>query len=1071
VRSAILFVVLAGVGLAGLWAFSGGFVAEAPPGEIPAVDTPRERAGPVFDPSSLDSTHRLPPLGIGKSKRASFPATEHRTFVDRVTGEKIEFPRFVTWTFHAGEAEPRPDPVTGEQHVLCRDVRVRMYREPATREEAVALRDDAKTFERLVRLEVEAEEGQADFLLAAPAPDAPPATDVRSILHLTKSVRIADVQQGIVIRTTDVTVDAKAGTAEGNADIVADLPAGVMHGRGFRLDQKHDVLEILDRADLDLKSSEGSAWTGSPFDLGEGTPRRTRVRAEGGAVVTRDPVAHGAPAHFTVRLSQRVHVEQVDGQSLDADVVEIEVVKRLATAEKAPAMSEGNPPAEGAVAKAYRFQRLRADGNVVMEQPQGGTAGGSPGLLSLAARRLVYTMTGDGDGASVLEGEPSLRWTGEFSMTGDKPGRGTIRARCAERMSFGPPAEGRGEGNVALMLQASAVVERDDPAHPGEADRLEAERIDLALASRAPTTDVVRPAASPRGRRGDMAVVAFKAAGAVRLSGPSIRGSAELIVGQDLDRPDERHVFAQGPDTEFEIAGLATGASDAPKAPAPAPASMAGDGKPAAGTPAEKKAWRIEAIDARKGVRGRAQALAAAGDEPLLMEGGVLTYRRASGGRLVGEEGGLARVTMPRAGGGSPSWMTAPAIAFGADGRVDTEGKTHAEMWSGGKTAAGRASARPAADVLAIHSGSRIDLFGVQRPDADAIVRIEDGGRIEVRAKAQVLDRLEAGTIEIALAERPVEAEGGLFGLGGSVARPAKASSTTERETPATAPPRDDPPSLTVLDCRKRLHVDTRSDGAGGGASTALGGVRGLRAEGTVVAVLGDRSFSGDVLDFDGTTGVMRLLGREGTPAHVRLGEGPLAQRFTSPEVEVTTREGKPDQITFRAPMSAALHRADPAAKGVLERYEMVSQGDFTIGAEQAVAEHGVAVRRTIRRGAAGAFGEAAILQAPKLVLEALAGGSLLASQGAPGFGRMVASGEGTRFDLGEPGKSTSASGDRIVFDAVASTVTITGTPRAHLRREGGPTGLNKLDGKKYVFFLRTGLWDFEGTRWEFGGK
>ncbi len=1123
-RRTLLFLALAGAGLAILATLGGGFLADGPAGEEPTVSPPRPAGAagraPPIDPSTIDPGRGggIPPVQVDPVRRTAMSFTEHRTWRDRVTGEKIEFPRFVVWTFHASDTRFFKDALTGDPGVECRDIRVQMFRDPESREEATALRDDPTSFTRLVKFEMQGEEGRADFLLAETPAGGGAAADRTTIVRMTKAVRITDPGQGIVIRTSDVTVDSWAGTASGSADITADLPAGVLRGRGFRMDRSHDEIEILERTELDLESLSGVALSDSPFDLGAGSSKRTIVRAYGGAVATRLPVQKGDPVRFLVRLVDRVHVEQTGGRSLDADSVELRVVRRAQAGGRGAAMGNGGRPphAEGASARGlasdYRLEELRAEGHVLMENPQEARGTHPASLLRLSARTLTHSVPPDGPGTSVLAGDPRLEWHGLFSPSGGKAASGKVRATCRERMSFGPPGPEHPEASLAVVLQGSAVVEREDapPTGPGERaatpDRLEAERLDLFLrrsAGRRRATQKARDAAGADAASGpdDLEVVAFTAAMAVRLSGPQLNGEAELIVGQDLNDPANRHLFAQGPGTHFEVLGLAQeGGGNSPTSPtAPwgraAPAAMGPDGSAKGGKAGkgDDKGWVIEGIDARKDVRGRLQALArpggagaSGGDEPVMVECGTLEFHRLRGGRLLGEDARPARVSMP-AGGDKTSWLTAPSIALQpGSGLIETQGVTHAEVWTGG--GAGSAAAKGPArvpDVLAVRSGSRIDVFGVQRPDADLVLRIADGGTIEVRSKASVLDRLEAGTIEVFLAQRAQEGDASPFGLP-SLARPSAAGRGSDDAggpaamataagpaptKPATAAAEQ--PTRLVLDCVRGLSVDPR--GGTPGAGGAFGGVRSMRAEGRVVAKADDKRFFGETLAFDGETGTVRLIGVAGRPARVFVGEGDLAQRFTAPEVEFSSREGRPDRIAFHAPVSAVLHRestdgkakgAGAAAVALLERYELMCDGDLVIGPREAVADRKVAVRRTVRRAAGGKFGEAAILRTPRLVLEAREGGSLLSQDGSGGLAKMVAEGEGTRFDTGEAGKNgKTAAGDRIELDMRTSVVTITGKPFAYFRSDGGI----ESRATRYSYNFATGLWDWVGITLEFG--
>src|SRR5205085_9837581 len=159
-----------------------------------------------------------------------------KAWVDAATGHRIEFPTFVAWHMTAVQVEAAEPTGPGDSGILVRRLTAKLYREPSTytRAEAEAQRMVAEHDGRAgpVALEIEADEGRADFLRTTLAGgERVPGT--KTVIHLTKSVTIRDVEKDVVIHTPEATIDLDLRTAQGTGPLEASNPQWVLHGRGF----------------------------------------------------------------------------------------------------------------------------------------------------------------------------------------------------------------------------------------------------------------------------------------------------------------------------------------------------------------------------------------------------------------------------------------------------------------------------------------------------------------------------------------------------------------------------------------------------------------------------------------------------------------------------------------------------------------------------------------------------------------------------------------------------------------------------------------------------------------------
>jgi hypothetical protein len=1007
----ILFVGLAGGGVALLSWAGGGFFGSGPSGERPQVEA-SDRAPPPGTGLALEQlvgdSRRTIPGRIGDEKTGSVGAreSESRTWTDKPTGERFEFPRFLAWTFSASEIEPFRDATTGEQGFRYRDVRIVFYREPKTRAEAQALRDDPVAG-RLLGLEVEADEGWASFAAQVATPDKP-------LVRLPKSARLRDHVRNLTVVCDDTTVDLDAGTAEGAGDLVAEHPACSLRGRGMRIDQHGSRFEILQGADVRLRDAGPSRRAGVVAGP-EGSMRPSRVRAKGGAVLA--PLAAAEGKGYRVVIERDVKIEQDDGPTLVADAAEV-VVRPVEAA------------ADSAASDAYALESFVAEGHVSMSRA-GSEPADQPSLLSVFCDRLRHDPATGGVGLTVLEGDCRATYRGAFSPSEGSTTRGLVRASSRRSLSIGPAGDDHPAGDLRLTLDGDAVVERSEAAGAEAPERVEAPRIDLFLRS-------VRPAAvtSPTDPASFQAV-AFTATGGVRLDGPRIAGSATALVGLDLDKSDFRLV-AHGPDAEFEVAdgarGTARGSGSAGARPLVDRTGTSSKG--------DRRRFDLVALRAQGDVQA---SLAGAGASPVRLEGHSLSYERATGAVLHGL-------------GGRPAWMStgagadrehrvaAPRIAFrSAEGVLATEGETEATVWLGG--ARESRVAAPETDRVWVRGGRRISLAGRRAAGSPILVTIDGGGTLETRGPGGPGERLRAEHVEIEVGET---ATGSPAFFGGSgVAKPSTAATSPS----ATSAPAREATRWTIRSRGLEVHL-----AALGGGFDAL---RSFSAAGGVVAKTDDHVVEGERLAYDGASGVATVVAPPSGPASLRLGSGERAQRAWAREIEVALADGKPVRALLRRPATVVLFREGKG--GAVERLRLRTEGDLHVTPEGAKAVGRTAVTRTEREAGGTEWSKPATLWTPDLAVEAtgLLGGARAEIR------RLVARGEGTRFESGEPGgDGMAAIGDSIVYDAVVGTVTVRDAKQTLFLQKG-----RRIESTWFTYDLKTGLPDFEGARMTLGGK
>jgi hypothetical protein len=993
VKRLVAFLLIAGAGLSALAYAAGGVLG-------PGVGTKRIEVAPVksaaggpkpIDVGGISGEHDVGSLRISTHGQVSSSGpAESRVWEDPATGKRVDISAFIPWYFRAQSVEGADPSPSGDTGVLFHRVLVRLYVDPRamTRAQAEALHADREGRPGPVRLEVEGDVARADFI-PVHLSDRARTSATRTVVYLDGSVVIRDLEQGVEIHTPQAVVDLEARTAQGAGPLEAGSPLWTLRGRGFEWDEKTSRLRVFQSPDLDVRSS-ASAAASDPQGL-----KPTRVKARGEAVFARR--AGAADVHDVV-FRDDVRAEQEGGRVLSADRMELEFVPRSAAA-AAP------PKAPAAASSGSRLSRLHATGHVSLTSPG---EGASPGSLSLATPELVLRIPEDGRATLVGTGPSSVDWDGQLAMPGEAPAPGRVRARCEETLTYGPPSEGDPASESALVLVGNARVEQwaagDGPAPEAERQVLEGRVVRAFLARRAGA----KPASADALPAGDLSAVAFDAEGDVRLAGPRVSGTADRLLGRDLDRP-EYSLVAEGSSPRLVVA----------EAPPRAKARGAGGGPGPAREAGPRKRWQPDRVEATGGVTGRLEpgGLAGGASSPLSLAGDSLRWSREAGGTLLAADGGVARVDTLR-GDGREDGVTAPEIRFRFDAgtrSLATLGPTHADVWVGGASRRAAKSAPAAPPRWALESRTRIRAVGVAGTDPGVTLTLADGASIERLEGDHAADRLEARDVVATLFER-VEAP----------AAPASAEAgTSSPAAPPAAPAAGaQEPVRWTLDCRERLDL-AFADATGGRA----GGLSSLSAAGAVDVREAGTRLEGERLEYDGQSGEGALAPLEGKRTRVTIGAGDALQRVLAGLVAFRVEASAIRSARFAAPVAGLFHgRADD--KGGLERYVLQSEaGDLVVEPSKAVVEAAegaeVRVQRSARAAAGGEFGEPMHLTTPRLVLEAT---DLLARAGST-VDRIVAEGPKTRLEVGAGASARRAMGDRATWDRTASRMTITAAP------------------------------------------
>jgi hypothetical protein len=1033
----LLFLAILGASLGLLVWLAGGIEGPAQQTPRPAVETRPERHEPSTQVPGV-----IGPDGVaitGKAYKIKHAQTKTLVWVDPLTGERVEIPGFNAWTFEAATFEPLDAGSPEKRAGLFEDVRVRTYRDPATREEALRLKADPAAFQDLLHLEFFADRARADGIAQKQAfgsPDAAARPAFDATIHLTGSVRIDDNDQALTILGEDLTVDPDHGTAEGAGAFVVRHEAYEITGRELSLDRSRHRVTIGEDARLrvfeDVRDAQGRPLLGRSHD--DFRPGEVRGRR---AVVVR--ASEGSRDQVTLELEERVHAEQEGGRSLDADRMTV-ITSRV--------LAPGSGP--GGKSPGWALERLEAEGHVEARYPDVG-GDGRPFLASVSAGRLVHEPSTRGLGVTVLDGDPVLTLHGDVPLGGTPTGSGMLRATCRGRAVFAPdPAAAPAGLDPAqiyrLTLNEAARVERRGSGADAFEDVLEGDTVWLLLA-----------AGSERaadGTKSPAVASAFAAEGDVRLSGTRLAGTTRRLVAEAL-HTETPVLVATGPGTTFHLLGLAKGqrflGAEAPEArgePGEAPAPEAATVEPA---------WVVERLVAASSVEARTMLGGPAVGVPASLAGERVTYDRVSDrAEVTGGSAGPARVHVDAA-SGARDFLAAPTLVLERGrGVLRALGGVEARIHATGRGGAGpsrgvaRAEAQPGrATEMALTTDApvtvRLARVGTsERPQlgAEQSVRIDGPFTAEMHAGDSVVDRLRAGSLDAAMALRP---------------RPPRearsAAPATARAAAPPAPTRTGP--APVAEAPAPWDV----------ASTELtvevvaGEVRALSASGRVDVTGPDLRVDGHALDYRADTRTVTVRSGPTGRAQARFGPGGEASQVEATELALTLGEGGAKRLKARGPVDALLLRTDRKQPGRLERFQIACLGDVDVDPGTLTAVRTVRVQRSERPSAAAPWGAPSLLWADAV---RATGANLLSNTGMD-VARILADGRDAAFQSGEGADLVRTWSRRIDIDVHAGTAELTGEPGRDVEIV---TATSHVAQERVVFDFRTGkLKSTEGAR------
>ena len=750
-----LFVLFSTVGTAILLYFAGGI-------EGPRLDhvTPEvETLGTVPAPSG---GHSIPIDGRDISDLKGILQTappERIVWKDRLSDEQIVIPIFFPWRFNADDLVGTRPADADRQGAVCHNVLFRTYREPLTRAEAVALRDNEKSaYDALLNQTFEAGEAQIFGRLGEALNRKKSRRDETGLgdtkLILSRNVHIVDKGQGLDIRgepDTEVTVWPEQGRADGRGPFVMSHEAFTLTGDGLAMEHEKELgwsrVKILRNPVLRIHSDIHDADGKPVFDFGGGDFKPTHVISRGGAILKRE--VNRRETVITITFTERVSAEQQGGRSLDAGRVEIIAVQ---------------PTVPGAASSGWRLRHFLAEENVKVEYP-GHTKKGEAYLAAITADRLVHDVPSEGLAMTELEGDVVMVMRGEIPLLGPN---GRMRASCRDRAWIGPhrPGSPTGGHDPALLqqigLRGEARIERTEHGVEITEDRIEGDAIDLVVLPKNTERGVGSPESS------GMIAIHFAALGDVRLGGTRIRGTTHRLIGDRLDT-DRPHILAEGKGTRFSFPNLGHGQrllGPDPQA-APAPASGAAPGAPVE-PEAEEGKWFLQRllatgmVDIATSLGGPALGI------PAQVSGDELSYSRVSQQtQVIGRGGRQARIAWTAPGGEVSHLETRILTLDQALGRLTAVGGVTGEFYvardGGGVSPFNSRSAVPpqpgvAGPTLSIHTDGRIDIELVRnaatgRPKigGEQIIRIAGPLTADLRAADRTVDRLRAESLELAL--------------------------------------------------------------------------------------------------------------------------------------------------------------------------------------------------------------------------------------------------------------------------------------------------------------------------------
>jgi hypothetical protein len=1005
----LLFLVLAAGGVAVLLE-TGGDLRQ--PGRGPHEDA--ASVEPSAEPhATLEEGHAIPmprmPVRVPAARGVMVPSeAETLLWHDRASGATIEIPYFFRWRFGTSEVRGLQPEDAGRQGVACVNPVLEVFREPQTREEALALkRGEPGAQDALISHRFSADRARALGRLATrlerrsaqgPALADDPAAD--SSIRLEGNVRILDLVEGLEIQGVEVVVHPGAGRAEGRGLVRIHHRAFSLEGDGLTVER------VAEREWSRVEIARAAVFRVRPEALAEHGPGGVTVRggglqpahlsAEGRAVLVHERTRRDRSARIS--LFEGVRSEDAGGGSLDAEHLEI-LLHQAADA-------TGHAPESEA---RWALREVVAEDNVRIRWPL--SEGALHGVVSAQTERLVHALPDGEEPTTTLEGRSTFHFEGDDllgGVAGDGPSR--LRVSCAERAWIGPAAPGVVDADLdpsrlrRFMLRGSARIERHTLGVAPYEDVLEAEEMDFVLHA--------APPGAPPGARGSGSPVRFSAWHDVRIGGTRMRGNAQRLLAERLhtDRP---LVLLEGPGTNVRFLGLAERER------------LLGGGSPQAPVTAEPRTPALEWVLSRVEASGELRVDTSLGGPALGIDAQIeaesLGYERRTGlARLAGRPGAPVTFTA-RTPDGRANHLRGDLFTLDqAAGQIHGRGAVHGELFvtwdEAGHRVGGAALAQhapsPAAE-LSIATDERIEVRLVRdaRAGEEQVVRVYGPLRAEVRGERNSLDRLRARSLEVAMVQ--VEA-----GAGGATPTAPLARAAGPRAESA-------PSAAAGGGTLRRLELDA----AAVRIDLEAGLVRNLLADEGFSLTLGEDRVSGQTLRYDARA---RSASVDAAPGDWR--KRPATAHFRAPrahteatamrlqvwfdEKGVTRLEGEAPPEDFGA---VEVYVGDGRTSGRVEWIHVDFWGRVVAGNERVDAGRVRALRRL--REPDGTWGPASTLWAPRLYV---LGRDLLRSEGRS-VARVVAEGERTTVQTGGPGQQVRAWGDVLTVDVATQRASLVG--------------------------------------------
>jgi hypothetical protein len=1018
----LLFLLFLALGTAGLWKAAGGLHVRRT--SLPSPTLPVTGPQPA-DAPSLAPGSGIPDIQVGSGITQMAPP-RRVVWHDPLSDDSIVIESFFPWRFKTRDFQPLPTADGAQQGVLCSDVVFELYREPATRAEALALRDGAgrQAYRALLHQRFRALEARVygrlgEALARSQKKDAAAQALGDTMLRFSGGLEIEDRVQAIAIHGgegTALTVWPEQGRAEGRGPFVLDHEALSIHGSGLVMERDrargYDRIAILRNPVLRLRS-EGRDASGRPlFDFGPGAFHPATVSSDGRVIVVREETRHESRVKIT--FTDAVRGEQEGGRSLDAGRAELLAVRPL----------EGAAGLEGR----WRLRWFHAGGGVVAQVP-GRTRNGEAYIASVSAQRLQHDVQEGTDGAppratTLFEGDPVIQMRGEISLLG--PG-GRLRASCRDRAWIGPLPAGAADGGLPrdalrqLSLRGQARIEREDADASRGEDVVEGDAIDLVVW---PPSRTRGPATKPGGP--GFVAVTFAAVGDVRMASANVRGSTGRLVAEGL-QTERPHVTAEGRGTHFAFRHLGRHqrllGSDTREARAPQPEEPA-------------RRWVLQrllasgAVDIDTSLGGPALGI------PAHLSGDEVSYDGVSNRAQARASGGLPVRVSWQAGPGQQNHMEMRELGLErASGRLWARGGVQGELYVR-RTGGGRSPFDLGAGhdvgphlqgaVLTVRTDEHVDIDLVRRglsttlaPDQEQTVRIAGPVTTELRAADQVVDRMRSQSLEVVLAYRERPARGAWPALPTARAADGRSGAGEARPAPASGP-------LDKIEVHAHaLHVEA-----------ARGTLGYLEADGAVDLASAEGHVTGARLTYDASRHRAEVHGGDGQPARALLGGRHERSEVTGDVLWVDLAGGRPVRLEAHAPRGGRsdvqLYRQDPRRQGQTEWFAVTYEGALVM-TDTSLTSGRVRVVRRLRPAGATSYEDPVVLHAPTL---RATGRNLLSDrEAARVITTIVAEGRGhgrgseVDFESGRGADRTRVWAHRFVFDVPAQQAVLTGLP------------------------------------------